>query len=260
MSEELKADELERARLYREAQSEAVDEQVRGELVGLGFNAAMTALKERAAKEAGITVEEAEKLGEAMLAEEARQMSPGRRRLLRAGVGERHIKHIADVPPVDCEPLQAVKEFMANESQWCLVLAGGKGTRKTGSACWALTQGEGMFFEAPDLLGIAIENKPKFERITKARLVVIDDLGTERQDDKGVWLGTFADLWNKLYAADAKVIVTGNLFPKDVYDPKDPTKLQWPGFARIYGERVADRFREGGWWRQIKGESIRRKA
>lgn len=264
MSEaEFKTDEAERARLYIQAQAEEHERKRQSEVSALGFRETMQTLKQRAANELGVTVEEAERLGEQLLSEPDPQMSPARRMMLSAGGKriERHIRNVGDRAPDECEALTAVREFLADDKLWCLVLAGGKGTRKTGSACWALSRVEGgAFFEAPDLLEIAINDKPFMARIVKAPLVVIDDLGTERQDDKGVWLGTFQDMWNKLYAAAAKVIVTGNLYPQDVYDKQDTKKLLWPGFTRIYGERVADRFREGGRWRVIGGESVRRKS
>lgn len=154
---------------------------------------------------------------------------------------ERHIRAVADRDPVRCDALEAVAAFLvAPES--VLVLSGGVGTQKTGSACWALSQAPGQFVDAGDLLAIGIEDKARYLKLRQAKLVVVDDLGYEI-DDTGKWKRAFTSLLNGWYASCAKVIMTCNL-------RKDE-------FKTAYGERVVDRLRECGRWVTVGGESVR---
>lgn len=165
-----------------------------------------------------------------------------RRLMTRANAPERHIQNVADSGPVECDALDAVREFMASD-RYILALSGGIGTRKTGSACWALGQREGgVFVKAKHLSHIAIEDKAMYLRLSRSKLVVLDELGLERADEKGYWLSTFVDLFDDWYANCAKVIITGNI-----------TREQF----KAYDERVYDRLREVGTWQKVAGESMR---
>lgn len=168
-----------------------------------------------------------------------------------AGVPERHIRNIADREPDDCLALREVKAFMADPDAWCLVLSGGVGTRKTGSACWAFTKhrGPAYFIAADDLTGMAIRDEKQFERIKRACLLVIDELGSERRDEKGYFVGIFTSLMNHRYANCAKTIVTSNIAAKDLAKPVEQGGL---------GERIVDRLREHGRVVQIAEPSVRR--
>jgi hypothetical protein len=172
-----------------------------------------------------------------------------RGRLRRAGVPELHIEHVIDQDPIDCEALSATRELARDPALGFLVLSGGVGTRKTGSACWLLSREEGgLFVEADELLAIALEDKTRYLRLKRAKLVVLDDLGTEVRDEKGYWMRTFNSLFNTWYASKAKVAVTCNV---------SPAAFKKPAGEGGYGARVADRIRERGRFYVIGGESCR---
>jgi hypothetical protein len=173
-----------------------------------------------------------------------------RRRGVVAGVPELHLRNLVDRDPMPGQAWVAVREFLADDRLGFLVLSGGKGTHKTGSACWMLTQVEGgNFVEAPDLLAVAIEDKARYLRLRVSRYVVLDDLGTEIRDGKGLFQGVLNTLWNGWYAGCAKVITTCNLTAEEFRRPPEKGG---------YGERIYDRLRERGRWICIGGESRRR--
>ena len=166
-----------------------------------------------------------------------------RRRMVLAEVPSRFIEAVADKEPVDCDPLQAVRAFL-NGPDGFRVLSGGKGTRKTGSAAWALGQLDGgAFVESSELTRLSIEQRPKWESIISAPLVVLDDLGTERRDEKGAFNSALSELINKVYSQRRRLIITCNL-SRDT-------------FKAVYGEREFDRMREAGQWSTIGGQSVR---
>lgn len=169
---------------------------------------------------------------------------PERMRMKRAHVPKRHADHLVESPR-DLKALEIVKEFIDHKTQWVLVLSGGVGIGKSGSACWALGQHDGgMFFKASKLLNYAFEQKDVLERIASASVVVCDDFGTKCQDEKGFFLEKFNDLVDDLYGNGAKLIITCNLAKET--------------FAKLAGERVIDRIREQGRFVMLEGESIRR--
>lgn len=167
-----------------------------------------------------------------------------RRRMKDADVPERFIQHVADKDPLDCEPMTFVREFL-NSRDGFRVLQGGKGTRKTGSACWALGQLDGgAFIEADDVIRVSIEDKERWAKILAAPLVVFDDLGTEKRDDKATFTSAFSKLLNTVYSQSRRLIITCNVTPVV--------------FRQVYGEREYDRLKEAGLWSKIGGESVRR--
>jgi DNA replication protein DnaC len=101
-----------------------------------------------------------------------------------------------------------------------------------------------MFIEADDVIRTSIEDKPRWEAILAAPLVVFDDLGTERRDDKAVFLSAFSRLLNTAYSQRRRLLITCNITPQV--------------FKQVYGERELDRLREAGKWSTIGGESVRR--
>lgn len=165
------------------------------------------------------------------------------RRMKAAGVPPLHVRHLTEERQ-ECEAVGEVRVLSAKHGGAILVLSGGVGTRKTGSACLLLATDEGgVFVEASSILAIAIEDKKQYLRIKQARLVVLDDLGTEIPDEKGYWLKEFNTLMNAWYANEAKVVITCNLTVEQ--------------FKQRYGERVVDRIRECGRFVEIGGASVR---
>ena len=173
-------------------------------------------------------------------------VKPSREKIAERGVPERHIRAVFDREPIECKPLELVRKFLASDRD-ILVLSGTRGTRKSGSACWALTQRAGLFVTANDLSRIArsrAEDVQRKERLTHTcALLVIDDLGTEYNDDKGWFTHLLNDVVNDRYSNCLKTILVTNLEPER--------------FKTTYGERVADRIRECGTFETIGGASVR---
>lgn len=166
-----------------------------------------------------------------------------RRRMLAAGVPPRFIEAVADKAPIECEPFKHVRDFLDGHDGF-LVLSGGKGTYKTGSASWALGQLDGgTFIEAKHITGIAIEDKARWTAIMSAPLVVLDDLGWEKRDEKGAFTNAFSDLLNTVYSHRRRMIITCNMTKET--------------FAKTYGAREFDRLKEAGKWATIAGQSVR---
>lgn len=163
-------------------------------------------------------------------------------------VPERHLQSIYDREPVDCDALRHVREFVADKSAHMLLLLGLPGTRKTGSACWALTQRSGLFVAGRELSRIAMskftDEQDLFRSFFKTSFLIFDDLGTEYSDDKGWIISIIDGLVDARYAACLKTIFTSNLSPTE--------------FKQKYGERFADRLRECGRVVTLGGESVRK--
>lgn len=183
--------------------------------------------------------------------------NPIRRTMQRARVPEEHIRSCGDRPPKPCDALRVVEEFLADEQRRWLVLSGGKGVRKTGSAVVMLGRiDHGAFVRAVDLKRIAFDDKNRFAEIERARAVVLDDLGWEgrERDEKGYWDTAFNGLADSWYGSRAKVIVTCNLTREQLradYDERviDRLRQSRPCFAEINGESYRDGERDA----QAKG-------
>jgi DNA replication protein DnaC len=75
--------------------------------------------------------------------------------------------------------------------------------------------------------------------------LVVDDLGTEMQSEKGPFAGAFQDLIRRRHADDARTVLTTNLDGKT--------------FKTRYGARVLDRIMEKGIAFNAGNESLREK-
>jgi hypothetical protein len=168
-----------------------------------------------------------------------------RHRMELALAPELHIRAVADRDPIACFAIDAVRGFLDNPDLTILVLAGGVGTMRSGSACWMLSILDGAFVAAGDLLDIAIRKPERFEAIRSAKAAVFDDLGTENIDKNGYFKGAFARCLDGWYASSAKLIITTNI-----------TKDQ---FKQYMGPRVWDRCNERGQWADVPGKSVRTK-
>jgi hypothetical protein len=215
---------------------------------------AVRQIRELACKQTGLTMEqliEAEKN-----VSHPREIVPvepnphmlARRRMKAADAPELHIRNVGDADPIQCDAWRKVRTFLEGRKGF-LVLSGGKGTQKTGSACWALGQVDsGAFLEAGAIIRLSIEQRKTWERIVGAQIVVLDDLGTEKRDGQGVFLAAFFELFNSVYSDCRRMIVTCNLTPGQF-----KAEPEQGG----YGARVYDRLRESGMWCDIGGESVR---
>lgn len=168
----------------------------------------------------------------------------------RRRVPEIHIEAIYDREPQACPALTAVRAFIANPRQVLLVLSGGVGVYKTGSACWALTCKPGRFVPSDELGRLAGsregEDVNQWRATRGTPLLVVDDLGGEYVDDKGWMVKVVNGLVDYRYSNRLKTIITTNLDAKT--------------FKLTYQDRVFDRVREAGQFVNIGGKSMRRTA
>lgn len=162
------------------------------------------------------------------------------------GIPELHLRHVYDQVPAECDALFAVRNLLENRDQSLLVLSGGVGTRKTGSACWALIERPGRFVTSSALyrLSVCRKDADQYKATRRAQVLVVDDLGCEYRD-KGWFVGEINDIVNERYADCKKTIIT--------------TNLDGPAFKERYCDRVADRIWEAGKFVELGGESVRRK-
>lgn len=174
-----------------------------------------------------------------------------RARMVKAKVPEIHIRHVADRPPVECQPLLWVREFL-NSKKGFLTLMGGKGTMKSGSACFPLGQIDGgAFVEAADLISISLnKDQTRWNWILNAPVVVLDEIGLEERKGGGLdaFMKAFYRLFNGVYSDCRRMIITGNM---------TKTKFKLAPEDGGYGERVYDRLKEMGVWYNVPGESVR---
>src|SRR6185503_16570805 len=91
--------------------------------------------------------------------------------------------------------------------------------------------------------------------------LVIDDLGAELLDGKGVFKSLLDEIFDAFYSSKRRLIITTNLQPKieDAYraecqrDGIDPE----PQFAERYGARVRSRFMQVGQWAACGNTDLR---
>ena len=122
---------------------------------------------------------------------------------------------------------------------WCLILSADKGTGKsTAAATWLYNNVPQNISTYPRRYWwsgtrIARTNgyAKEFESMMRSRFMVIDDLGVEYLDKNGNFLQRLDELIDERYSNYRQTIITTNLNVK--------------AFKERYGERVADRIREG---------------
>jgi hypothetical protein len=166
-----------------------------------------------------------------------------------AKVPERYTQCVVDRKPIECASLGYVKDFLSSKNNF-LMLAGGKGVYKSGSAAWALGQVDGgAFVHAYDLVQVSIEDKVQWNRILRAPIVVLDDLGREKRDGSlGAFIDAFQKIFNGAYSSCRRLIMTGNVSRAEFNrEPNDGG----------YGTREYDRLKEAGEWYGVAGESAR---
>jgi DNA replication protein DnaC len=129
-----------------------------------------------------------------------------------------------------------------------LLLLGGPGTGKTVAAASALIEApahSSVFTQAIDIARLSdfnVEHAHELDRVSDARFLVLDDLGTEHAND--FWISRLDGIINHRYGQKLRTIITSNL---------DAER-----FKKQYGERIADRIRQVGIVRACGNESMRR--
>jgi hypothetical protein len=215
---------------------------------------AVLALRELACRKTGMTMEqllEAEAKVNHGCSPIVRQDTPGlaKSRMKIAKVPDRYVQCVADRRPIECKALEYVKDFLSSKKNF-LMLTGGKGVYKSGSAAWALGQVDGgAFVHAYDLVQISIEEKEQWRRILRAPIVVLDDIGREKHDGSfGAFIDAFQKIFNGAYSDCRRLILTGNV--SKLQFGLEPDKFG-------YGSREYDRMKEAGDWCGVAGESAR---
>lgn len=148
-----------------------------------------------------------------------------------------------------------------------LVLAGGTGGGKTTAAAWlALKSRDAMpgFIRASEL-----ERRGRYDKdlrgwIPERTSLVIDDIGAEVLDSKGVFRSFLDEIVDDFYSSRRRLILTTNLKPKitDEHraecakDGRDPE----PQFRERYGDRVRSRIVEVGQWAECGNVDLREGA
>lgn len=153
--------------------------------------------------------------------------------------------------------VEALRDWTTRPGAVFLLLAGGAGSGKTTAAVealrlarspfygydsggtvfysWQYDARKGMFLSAVDLDEHAPwtpEGERMWTRAKKVRLLVVDDLGTETQTEKGPFLASFQELMRKRHADELQTVFT--------------TNLDGATFKARYGARVLGRITERG--------------
>jgi len=141
-----------------------------------------------------------------------------------------------------------------------LVLEGGKGSGKTTAAVGLLLRRGGEFVRAGALQEIPLGDKGtgQLERIQKAPLLVLDNLGSEK--DIGPTLARVHAIMVARDGAKLPTIITTTLVPdyRDKYGrPRVPAIPAETSFAGRYQDDVYDRVMGNGTWAWVRGESKR---
>ena len=188
-----------------------------------------------------------------------------RRKLEARGVPSRAAAVISSGKMLVNPAVEMVREFMGGPPG-TLVLSGSKGTGKTVAAGWAMqcnveddAAAKQKYERWPTELGPRFLDVARFARaprwndpvvmqcIEDCWVLVIDDVGLEYLDGKGVFLSLFDEILVHRHDNNLRTILTTNLAPT--------------AFFERYGERVRDRIREeGSSFFVINSESMRGKV
>ena len=187
-----------------------------------------------------------------------------RKKLEARGVPSRAADLISSGKMLENPTIERVRRFMASQPG-TLVLSGSKGTGKTVAAAWAMQcnveddpAAKKKYERWPTELGPKFMDVARFARaprwndpmvmqcIEDCWVLVIDDVGLEYLDGKGIFLSLFDEILVHRHDNNLRTILTTNI-PPDTF------------FER-YGERVKDRLcEEGSAFFVIHSESMRGK-
>lgn len=153
----------------------------------------------------------------------------------------------------ETEAVIAVRK-LSREGRCVSILSGGVGCGKSVAAAYMLDGPSGGFVvRASALVRIGLfgeEAQALRHRAVTARVLVIDDLGTEPLDAKGYGLAAIYDVIEERHGEEMPTLIT--------------TNLDLAAFKARYGtgggERLIDRIREDGAFVVLAGESMRGKT
>ena len=146
-------------------------------------------------------------------------------------------------PPIRPEDKHAIVFGALKETPWLsavrtwhigrksvLLLSGSVGGGKTVAACWAMAGDGGLCVSAPDLARISTDfDRAEWRRLAAARLLVVDDMGTEQHADK--FSGALTQLLSERAAHGGRTILTSNLTPKAL-SARYPDERLWSRIAQ----------------------------
>lgn len=186
-----------------------------------------------------------------------------RQRLVDCGV-PRRVRDLLDAGPRDTQVMHRVKQWRAqrekDQSRWCLVLSATKGAGKTVAAGWWMANSDPhcaswwdgkagewkripSWWTAPQLCRINTYGSEFDALCSLDAPLVVDDLGAEYSDKAGFMQVMIDALIDTRYSEYLPTLITTNLNAKS--------------FRDRYGERVADRMREGGAFFEFQEKSMR---
>ncbi len=108
---------------------------------------------------------------------------------------------------LDTDALRAVRAMRGT----FLVLAGPTGTGKTVAAAWWAWKRRGRFVKASRIARMSWYDEARVDALLSAPALVVDELGTECDDGKGVWRSRIDELFDARYDAALPTVITTNL-------------------------------------------------
>lgn len=170
----------------------------------------------------------------------AREADKFRQRLVAADVPGLHIDTLTEATLAPHEPLQEVRRFMGSE-ELALVLVGARGVGKSLAAGWAVGVGprrrapdgpEGLWIHGSELAALDFYGEGRLERINRAGILVVDDLGAGERGNPSRFRDRMETLWCLRFDRGLQTIATANMSCEE--------------FVAQTDERVLDRLRGRG--------------
>jgi DNA replication protein DnaC len=159
--------------------------------------------------------------------------------------------------PLDTAALRLARSFAEGRKR-VLVLAGGTGAGKTTAATWYALAGASTapaFVRAGELEARGRYDKELRSWLRSRSMLVIDDIGAEVLDDKGVFGSLLDEIVDAFYGDRKPLIMTTNLRSR-----LNDGERGEPQFVERYGERIASRLREVGRWGDCGNADLRRRS
>ncbi len=138
-----------------------------------------------------------------------------------------------------------------------LVLAGGVGAGKTTAATWVALKGQDPrpgFVRVSELERRGRYDKKLDEWLRDKTSLVVDDVGAEVLDGKGVFRSLMDEIVDIFYSNRRTLVMTTNLRPARVNADEEEQ------FVERYGARVGSRIRQLGVWGDCGTRDMRREV